>query len=87
MGSVGRTLRALSWVFGFLFPMRLFSDRMASLGWTVLERMTSEISRLRAISSRLLLVAFSICSSRAVLAPEDHQPIILPNQRGFAVGY
>ena len=28
-------------------------------------------------SYRLLLVAFSICSSRAPLAPEDHQPIIL----------
>lgn len=26
---------------------------------------------------RLLLVAFSICSSRALLAPEDHQVIIL----------
>jgi hypothetical protein len=26
---------------------------------------------------RLLLVAFSICSSRALLAPDDHQPIIL----------
>lgn len=25
---------------------------------------------------RLLLVAFSICSSRAVLAPDDHQLII-----------
>jgi hypothetical protein len=29
------------------------------------------------MSSKLLLVAFSICSSRAVLAPEDHHPIIL----------
>lgn len=26
---------------------------------------------------KLLLVAFSICSSKAVLAPEDHHPIIL----------
>jgi hypothetical protein len=90
-------------VFGFLLPMRLLRDLMASSGWTVLERMTSEISRLRAISSlfrdlacqlirppdsdlqvargrapyKLLLVAFSICSSRAVLAEEDHQLIIL----------
>ena len=94
--DVGRTLRALSWVFGFLLPIRLFSDLIASRGWTVFERMVSEISRLRAISSlsrsvrsleaggrvtsyRLLLVAFSICSSKAVLAEEDHQLIILPS--------
>lgn len=92
----GRTLRALSWVLGFLFPMRRFSDLIASRGWTVFERMVSEISRLRAMSSlsrsvrslearergssyRLLLVAFSICSSKAVLAEEDHQLIILPS--------
>jgi hypothetical protein len=30
---------------------------------------------------RLLLVAFSICSSRAVLAPEDHQDIIVTPER------
>lgn len=29
---------------------------------------------------RLLLVAFSICSSRAVFAPEDHQLIILTTE-------
>lgn len=67
---------------------------MASFGATVLDRMMSEISRLRAISSlstsithdlcieecnayRLLPVAFSICSSRAVLADVDHQFIML----------
>jgi len=91
-------LRALSCVLGFLLPMRRFSERMASFGATVLERMTSEISRFKAMSSlgrsrqlvrgggsrlaagaatyKLLLVAFSICSSRAVLAEEDHQLII-----------
>jgi hypothetical protein len=81
--------------------MRFLSERMASLGCTVLDLMMSEISRLRAMSSldaeehklvlgavararggagrshRLLLVALSICSSRAVLAPDDHHPIIL----------
>ncbi len=78
--------------------MRFFSERMASFGWTVLDRMTSDISRFRAMFSlqtdvsgcpetdlgtvdrgsyKLLLVAFSICSSRAVLAPEDHQPIMV----------
>lgn len=91
-----RTLRALSWVFGFLLPMRFLSDCMAALGATVLDLMTSEISRLSAISSlyvlslarlrhhcnmrrpyRLLLVAFSICSSSAVLAEDDHQLIML----------
>lgn len=30
---------------------------------------------------KLLLVAFSICSSRAVLAEEDHQDIILKTSR------
>lgn len=93
----GHTLRALSWMFGFLCPMRFFRDLIASRGWTVFERMVSEISRLRAMSSlsrsvwelssgqsgagtyRLLLVAFSICSSKAVLAEEDHQLIILPS--------
>jgi hypothetical protein len=88
-----RTLRALSCVFGFLLPMRFFKERMASFGATVFDRMTSEISRLSAISSllgtssantihltttslltyKLLLVALSICSSRAVLAEDDHQ--------------
>lgn len=76
--------------------MRRFSERMASFGATVLDLMTSDISRLSAISSlswrsdrhsdaqgrdwgasyKLLLVAFSICSSRAVLAEDDHQPIM-----------
>ncbi len=46
-----RTFKALSWVFGFELSMRRFSERIASFGWTVLERMTSEISRFRAISS------------------------------------
>lgn len=73
---------------------------MASFGATVLDRMTSEISRLRAISSlhdllagvgaskavdstyRLLPVAFSICSSSAVLAELDHQDIILKRACG-----
>lgn len=82
-------------MFGFLLPMRLLRDRMASFGATVLDLMTSEISRFNAISSlwngqqerdarsggratyKLLLVAFSICSSRAVLAEDDHQLIIL----------
>ena len=50
---------------------------MASFGGTDLERITSEISRLRGMSSRLLLVAFSICRSSSVLAPEDHHPIML----------
>lgn len=72
---------------------------MASLGWTVLDLMTSDISRLSGMSSlkdraqlvrarvigayvgtrsyKLLLVALSICSSRAVLAEDDHQPPII----------
>jgi hypothetical protein len=36
---------------GFLFPILFFNERMASLGCTVLDRITSEISRLRGISS------------------------------------
>lgn len=47
----GHTFKALSWVFGFLSPMRFLRERMASFGGTVFERITSEISRLRAMSS------------------------------------
>lgn len=79
--------------------MRFFRERMASLGWTVLDLMTSDISRLSGISSlcgrallvtsraigarvgmlshKLLLVALSTCSSKAVLAEDDHQPPII----------
>jgi hypothetical protein len=39
------TLRAPSCTFGFLFPIRLFNARMASLGGTAFERMVSDISR------------------------------------------
>lgn len=45
------TFNALNCVLGFLLPMRFFRERMASFGWTVLDLMTSEISRLRGISS------------------------------------
>lgn len=45
------TLSVLSWVLGFLLPIRRLRLRMASLGATVLDRITSEISRLRAMSS------------------------------------
>lgn len=46
-----RTLRANNWTFGFLwFSLRL-SPRIASLGWTLFERIWSHISRLSAISS------------------------------------
>jgi len=63
-------------MFGFLLPIRFFSDRMASLGCTVLDLIMSEISRLEAISSKLEDVALSICSSRADV-PEYNQPAIL----------
>ena len=53
------TLKALSWVFGFLLPIRLFRDLIASRGWTVFERIVSEISRLRAMSSLLRSVRSS----------------------------
>jgi hypothetical protein len=46
-----RTFKVASWTLGFLFPMRFLSERIASLGCTVLERITSDISRLRGISS------------------------------------
>ena len=51
MHWVEPTFSALSCVFGFLFPMRFFKERMASFGWTVFDLMISEISRLRAMSS------------------------------------
>lgn len=45
------TFRAPNCVFGFLFPIRFFKDLMASLGATVLDRMMSDISRFKAMSS------------------------------------
>jgi len=51
VSGLSLTFSALSCVLGFLLLIRFLSDRIASLGCTVLERMTSEISRLRAISS------------------------------------
>ena len=63
-------------MFGFLLPMRFFSDRMASLGCTVLDRMVSDISRLRAMSSKLEDVARSTCSSSAVF-DDENQPAML----------
>jgi hypothetical protein len=55
------TLRALSCVFGFLLPMRRLRERMASFEGTVFERMRSEISRLRAISSLVEVSILAIC--------------------------
>ena len=72
---------------GFLLPIRLFNDRMASLGCTVLDRMRSEISRLVAMSSKLEEVAFSICSSKAEV-PEVNHPamaLVVP-QTGVEMG-
>lgn len=69
------TFKVASWIFGFLLPSLLFNDRMASFGGTVLDRIISEISRLAAMSSKLEVVAFSICSSRAEL--ETNQPAIV----------
>lgn len=74
--QVSVSLRVDSCIFGFLFPIRFFSDRMASLGWTVFDRIRSETSKLIAISSRELDVARSICSSRADV-PDENQPAIL----------
>jgi hypothetical protein len=42
-----------SCTFGFLFSILRFRARIASLGGTVLDRMTSDISRLRGMSSLL----------------------------------
>lgn len=71
------TINVASWTFGFLCPILLLSDLIASFGWTVFDRMTSEISRLSAMSSRLEDVALSICSSRAEL--DANQPAIIAN--------
>lgn len=59
---------------------------MASFEGTAFERMTSEISRLREISSSELDVARSICSSIWVV--DANQPAIMPGGagRGVAVG-
>jgi hypothetical protein len=49
--AVSHTFSAASWTLGFLWPMRFFNERMASLGCTVLDRITSEISRFSGMSS------------------------------------
>ena len=63
-------------IFGFLLPIRFFSDLIASFGCTALDLMRSEISRLVAMSSRLEEVAVSIGSSRE-LDPELNQLAIV----------
>ena len=45
------TFSVASCTFGFLCPIRRFKDLMASLGCTLFERITSEISRFKAMSS------------------------------------
>ena len=42
-------------MFGFLLSSRRFKDFIASLGCTLFERMRSDISKLRAMSSLLAL--------------------------------
>ena len=44
---------------------------MASFGWTVFDRIVSDISKFRAMSSKLEEVAFSICSSKAEFDPNQ----------------
>lgn len=45
------TFKVASCTFGFRLSNRRFNDRIASFGWTPLDRMRSEISRLSAMSS------------------------------------
>ena len=61
------TFKAASCTFGFLFPIRFFRDLIASLGWTLFDRMTSEISRVSARSS-LIMCCISLLRSRV-----DHE--------------
>lgn len=44
------------------------------------KKIRREVSQMEE-THKLLLVAFSICSSKAVLAEDDHQLIILANGR------
>jgi hypothetical protein len=57
-----------SWTLGFLWPILRFSDFMASLGCTVLDRITSDISRFSGMSS-LHTVSVRCYSSPS---PEGH---------------
>lgn len=50
------TFKAAICMFGFLLPIRRLRDRIASFGCTVFDRIMSDISKLRAISSLLLLL-------------------------------
>ena len=60
------TFKAASCTFGFLFPIRFFNDLIASLGWTLFDRMTSEISRVSARSS-LIMCCISLLQSRVFM--------------------
>lgn len=81
--QVSVRFKAPSCTFGFLCPIRRFSARMASLGGTVLERMTSDISRFSGMSSRLDEVARSICSSSALLDDDANQPAMALGDAAF----
>ena len=52
------TFSVASCTFGFLCPIRRFKDLMASLGCTLFERITSEISRFKAMSSLEISISF-----------------------------
>ena len=59
---------------------------MASFGWTVLERMMSDISKFSAISSKLEDVALSICSSRAELEANQLDIFLVESTRSCKTG-
>lgn len=56
--------------------MRFLSERIASFEPTVFDRIISDISRLRAMSSSELEVALSICTSNS-LGEVNHPAILL----------
>lgn len=66
-------------MFGFLLPMRRLSDRMASLGATVLDLMTSEISRLSAMSS----LHVSSSASAVICRADSLESVVQTAARGL----
>src|ERR1700761_9512572 len=81
--QVSVSFKADNWMFGFLLPIRFFSERIASLGCTVFDRIRSVISRDVAISSKLEDVALSICSSSTDVPDENHPAMLVEEADGW----
>ena len=68
LSQIWHTFKVASCIFGFLLLRRRFNARIASLGWTVLDRMRSEISKFCAMSSLEIMVSKELPLKRSTEA-------------------